>query len=122
MLGFLSRYAKIIVAIFALAMFGLTQTNWFQNANWVQILEGRLIDQRFERRGALPVDSNVLLVGIQTSSLSLDTLWPEEIEASEALRLMKGPWPWSRKIFAQLLEKLMASGAKVVAFDFMFKG
>ncbi|MDB6024146.1 MAG: hypothetical protein JWM68_369 [Verrucomicrobiales bacterium] len=122
MLGFLSRYAKIIVAIFALTMFGFTQTERFQSADSVQKFEGLLIDQRFQYRGILPADPNIELIGIQTSSLSLDTLFPEEIEASEALRLMKRPWPWNRKIYSMLLEKLMDSGAKVVAFDFFFKG
>ncbi len=122
MLGFLNRYAKLIVAIFALAMFGITQTDWFQDAYWVQKFEGILIDQRFQWRGPLAVDPNIQLIGIQNTSLSLDALAPEEIEASEALKLMKQPWPWNRKIYAMLLEKLMESGAKVVAFDFVFKG
>ena len=122
MLGFLNRYAKIVVAIFALAMFWITQTDWFTDAYWVQKFEGILIDQRFQIRGPLPVDPNIQLIGIQNTSLSLDALAPEEIEASEALKLMKQPWPWNRKIYALLLEKLMHAGAKVVAFDFVFKG
>jgi adenylate cyclase len=50
----------------------------------------------------------------------LDTLSSNEITASPALQLMLEPWPWDRSVYAAILEKLMAAGAKVVMFDFVF--
>src|SRR5439155_10080077 len=50
----------------------------------------------------------------------LDTLSTNEIAASPALQLMQQPWPWDRRVYAAVLEKLMDAGAKVVVFDFVF--
>ena len=52
-------------------------------------------------------------------SHTLDLLWPEEIEASPTLPLMKHKC-WSREIYAAVLNRLAEAGAKVVAFDLMF--
>lgn len=122
MLGFLTRYAKVIVAVFAVAVFAVTQSDWFKNNRSLAEFEGILLDRRCRLRGARPADPNIQIVGIGSSSLDLSTLSPEEIQASEALRLMNNPFPWDRKVYAILLEKLIAAGAKVVVFDFVFKG
>jgi adenylate cyclase len=121
MLGFLSRYAKVIVAVFALAMFGITQTDWFRSSPQVVKTEGNLIDRRYLLRGFRAADQDIQIIGIEGSSLTLDALSQEEIESSEALRLMNNPFPWDRRIYALLLDKLMAAGAKGVVFDFVFK-
>ena len=67
--------------------------------------------------------TDVAFLGIDDASLSLDGLWPEEIEASPALRLMhegKGQWNWSREVQALVLDRLVAAGAKLVIFDMVF--
>jgi adenylate cyclase len=33
---------------------------------------------------------------------------------------MQQPWPWDRRVYAAILDKLMNAGAKVVMFDFVF--
>src|SRR4051812_16833868 len=109
MLGFLSRYAKVIVATFALAMFWITQTDWFKTYAPSQKLEGISIDDRYRLRGERPSHPDIKILGLQTSTLSLNAIPPEQIEASEALRLMKKPFPWDRKIYALALEKLMTA-------------
>ena len=67
--------------------------------------------------------TDVTFLGIDDASLSLDGLWPEEIDASPALRLMhegRGAWNWSREVQALLLDRLTAAGAKLVIFDLVF--
>jgi len=50
-----------------------------------------------------------------------DEVWPEEMEDSEALQLIAGSqFPWSRKIYALVAERLIESGARLVIFDFIF--
>lgn len=103
-------------------VFGAAQSPWLTKSDiWLRT-EGLQIDRRYQMRGQRPPHPDIKLVGIQGSSLSLDTLAPEEIAASEALRLMQEPWPWDRRVYAAVLEKMMAAGAKVVVFDFVFAG
>ncbi len=64
-----------------------------------------------------------MFLGIDDASLRLDGLWPEEIAASPALKMMsegKGPLNFSREVYALLLDRLMTAGARVVVFDMIF--
>ena len=67
--------------------------------------------------------SDMVFLGLDDATLKLDGLWPEEIEASPALRLISqgtGAWYWSREVYALLLDRLMAAGARLVIFDIVF--
>jgi adenylate cyclase len=67
-----------------------------------------------------PLRPDLVFLGIDNASLSLDSLWPEEIAASPALKLIsdaKGAWNWSREVYALVLERLVNAGARVVLFD-----
>jgi adenylate cyclase len=126
MVKFLSQYSRWIIAAMGFLVFGLTQTQWLTSLALWQKDEGELIDNRYLLRGQrlpdpeLP-DPDVALVGIQNSSVKIDDqLSPEEIAASPTLQLMQHPWPWDRRVYAAVLDKLMNSGAKVVMFDFVF--
>ncbi|MGO8765366.1 MAG: CHASE2 domain-containing protein [Limisphaerales bacterium] len=117
---FLSKYAKWIIAAFGLLVFGVTETDWLQSLTLWQRPEGISIDFRYALRGAKNPDPNIQLVGLETSSFQLDELSSNEIAASPTLQLMLQPWPWDRRVYAAILDKLMSSGAKVVVFDFVF--
>jgi len=120
MVKFLSQYSKWIIAVFGFLVFGLSQTQWVQHSDLWQTVEGKLIDRRYSNRPGQPPDPNILLVGIQNSSLKIDdSLSPEEITNSPTLQFMEHPWPWDRRVYAAVLEKLMNAGAKVVMFDFV---
>ncbi|MGA2029282.1 MAG: CHASE2 domain-containing protein, partial [Verrucomicrobiota bacterium] len=120
MLKFVIRHTQWIIALFGFLVFGLTQTEWLTNSALWQKANGALIDRRYLQRSEKLPDSNIKLVGIEDSSINLDTLAPEEIAASPTLQLMQQPWPWDRSVYAAVLEKLMKAGAKVVTFDFVF--
>lgn len=66
-------------------------------------LENKSIDFRFKQRGARAVDPRIVVVVIDEPSI-------QEV----------GRWPWPRKIHGQLLERLYAAGASVVAIDSLF--
>src|SRR3984885_3720770 len=120
MFRFLVNRAKWIITIAGICIFALTQTDWLNTLQIWQRAEGMLIDNRYLLRGSRPPDPQIKLVGLETSSFKLDTLAPEEIAASPTLQLMQQPWPWDRKVYAAILEKLMAAHAKIVIFDFVF--
>ncbi|MBW8864178.1 MAG: CHASE2 domain-containing protein, partial [Verrucomicrobia bacterium] len=120
MVRFLIHRPKWIVVIVGVLVFWLTQTEWLKTVQLWQHAEGKLLDNRYLLRGQRPADSRIKLIGLGTSSLKLDSLAPEEIAASPTLQLMQQPWPWDRRVYAAVLEKLMSAGAKVVVFDFVF--
>jgi len=120
MLRFFIHRPKWIVAIVGLLIFWLARSDWLTGSHLWQQGEGILIDRRYQLRGQDLPDPNIQLIGLGTSSFKLDTLAPEEIAASPTLQKMQQPWPWDRSVYAAILEKLMAAGAKVVLFDFVF--
>ena len=114
MFKFLILRPKWMVVAVGVLAFWLTQKDWLTASHLWQKAEGTLIDRRYLLRGEDLPDPNVKLVGLGTSSFKLDTLAPEEIAASPTLQLMQHPWPWDRRVYAAILEKLMGAGAKVV--------
>ncbi len=75
---------------------------------------------RREGRKTTPRGDFVFLA-IDQSTLQLPQLTPEELANNRALQLIsERPYPWSREVWALLLDKLFASGARLVIFDLVF--
>jgi len=72
------------------------------------------------RKTAPPRD--FVFLGLDQSTLQLPPRTPEEIAAgNRAFELMTArPWPWSREVWALLLDRLFAAGARLVVFDLLF--
>lgn len=71
--------------------------------NFFNILELKTVDVRMQLRGVRPPSGDVAIAVIDEKSIN-----------------QLGRWPWSRAIFAQLVNKLSEAGAKVIAFDVIF--
>ena len=68
-----------------------------------------------------PAPPNFVFLGIDQSTLQLPPLAAEEIAGNRAFQLMtEKPFPWSREVWALLLDRLFAAGARVVMFDMIF--
>src|SRR5689334_2847697 len=53
--------------------------------------------------------------------MQLDAVGPEEAAGNRALELMmQRPYPWSREVWALLLDKLFGAGARLVIFDIVY--
>ena len=103
---------------------------------WYEITTQEPRDNSLLQRGELTADDSLrkyghpavlrpdmVFIGIDNATLNLDGLWPDEIEASPALKLIsqaKGAWNWSREVYALLLDRLVSAGAKLVIFDEVF--
>src|SRR5205085_300350 len=75
---------------------------------------------RREGRKTTPPRDFVFL-GIDQSTLQPPPFTKEELAGNQALELMtERPFPWSREVWALLLDKLFAAGARVVMFDLLF--
>ena len=68
-----------------------------------------------------PARDDFVYLGIDQSSLELNVVGEEEIAGNRAFQLMtERPFPWSREVWALLLDRLFAAGARVVMFDMIF--
>ncbi len=63
----------------------------------------------------------LVFLGIDQSTLELPPFEPGELANNRALQLMtERPFPWSREVWALLLDRLFAAGARAVMFDMIF--
>ena len=68
-----------------------------------------------------PAPSDFVFLGIDQSTLQMPPLAPEELAGNRAFQLMtEKPFPWSREVWALLLDRLFSAGARVVIFDMIF--
>jgi adenylate cyclase len=75
--------------------------------------------RREGRKTAAPTD--FVFLGLDQSTLQLPPLTPDEIANNRAFQLMtERPFPWSREVWALLLDRLFAAGARLVVFDLIF--
>src|SRR5881409_2276254 len=75
---------------------------------------------RREGRKTIPPRDFVFL-GLDQSTLQLPPMTAEEIASNRAFQLLtERPYPWSREVWALLLDRLFAAGARLVLFDLIF--
>lgn len=89
---------------------------------WVGILNrGESYVQDFLMKAtASETDPELILLGLDEESLTLNAVEPSEIAESRALQLMAEGYPWSREVYALAIDRLMEAGARVVIFDLAF--
>ena len=88
----------------------------------LQIMEWELQDFIHSHATPAPMRGDLVILGVDDASLEVSSAFPEDLEASPTLRKMKEPWPWSRAVYADAVERILASGAKAVVLDFAFTG
>ncbi len=67
----------------------------------------------------LGVDTNLVFIGITQPSYG-EVLMDDDIKENPAAAPLTNSFPWSRNIWGEAIEKLVAAGAKVVGLDFIF--
>jgi adenylate cyclase len=75
---------------------------WASQSTLLRNLEAKALDLRFHLRGVKQPGAPVILVAIDDRSIA-------EL----------GRWPWSRRRFAEVVQRLHAASAKVIAFDLL---
>ena len=120
----LGRYRLLILALICVFWTGLILLGHFfsdvpfLSAPWrgEQGFEDLL--RKEGRKTAAPRD--FVFLGLDQSTLQLPPLSAEEIAGNRAFQLMtERPFPWSREVWALLLDRLIGAGARVVMFDFL---
>jgi adenylate cyclase len=87
-----------------------------------QLLEWKVYDFIHSFGVKTPADPEVVVLGIDEASLSLEdsSAFPEDIAGSRPLQLMDEVYPWSREVYAHMIERLVEGGARTVVIDLMF--
>ncbi len=68
-----------------------------------------------------PTREDFVFLGIDQTSLEMPPLAQEEVADNRAFQLMKEhSFPWSRELWALLLDRLFSAGARLVTFDMVF--
>src|SRR5258708_6685285 len=67
-----------------------------------------------------PVDPRLVLIGIDRPLYEASDFGEEVLQSAPILRELQKTFPWSRAVWAELIEKLAAAGAKVIVFDLVF--
>jgi len=101
--------------IISLAMF---RNVIFADSIWAGETNFRDAVERKARR--TKVHDDFVFLGLDEASKQLDQISPEEEESSPALKKMRQGFPWSRAVYAQLIDQLCDAGARVVIFDIIF--
>jgi len=103
----------VIIAVHFFPSFPFVSATWRQEQNYENFL------QREGRKTATRPD--FVFLGIDQSTLELAPLLPGEVTDNRALQLMtERPFPWSREVWALLLDRLFGAGARLVMFDLLF--
>ena len=64
---------------------------------------------------------DLVFVGIDQESFEFQPFNPEQVANNRALQLMAAkPFPWSREVWALVMDRLFAAGARLIMFDIVF--
>ncbi|MBI5526507.1 MAG: adenylate/guanylate cyclase domain-containing protein [Deltaproteobacteria bacterium] len=71
--------------------------------DFLDLVEMKVLDSKLNVRGKMPHSERVVILAADEKSMGTF-----------------GQWPWSHKVFADIMEKLTAAGVKVVGFDIIY--
>src|SRR5690242_16545803 len=87
----------------------------------LQKLEFYTQDLRTRYGEKTPVDSRLVLIGIDRASYASD-FSETELKSDPTLQLLGRNFPWSRAVWAGLIQRLADAGAKAIVLDLVFAG
>lgn len=123
-MNWLARYRRSVVAAICALCTGIVVLGHvfpslpFLSGIWEQEQSFEDFLQREGRKAK--THPEFVFLGVDQSTLELPPPTPEEIASSRGTQLLtERPYPWSREIWALLLDRLFAAGARGVIFDFV---
>jgi adenylate cyclase len=116
-----ARRAFIVTGICALctALFAIL---WWRGSPPLRHLESYAEDLQVRLGRKTPFDDRLTLVGIDQQVYAPTDFSEKQIQEEPTLALIQQNFPWSRAVWARLIQKLGDAGAKVIVFDLVFAG
>src|SRR5437868_909804 len=95
----------ILVTLVALIIYAYTETSGRNAAGlrFIENIEARSLDARFNLRGRRPHDDNIVVIGLDETTLQ-----------------KVGAFPIPRNAYAKMVDQLAKDGAKIIVFDANF--
>ncbi len=120
----LGRHRRLVLALICVVCTGviilaaLFRNVIFADSIWANETSFRDALERKARRTR--VHEEFVFLGLDEASKQLDQVSPEEISSSPALQKMREAFPWSRAVYADLINQLCEAGARLIIFDLTF--
>jgi adenylate cyclase len=114
-----TKRALVVLAICAVCTTALTLL-WMHHFVPLQEMEFWAQDQQTRLGRFTPKDERLVLIGIDKPVYPPTDFSEEEFQREPLLRDLQKNFPWSRVVWARLIEKLADAGAKVIVFDLVF--
>ncbi len=89
-------------------------------ANYILTIDRSLGDDALYSPGNPVPREELVFLGIDEESMTMQGMEPELIASEPNLHRMSQRFPWDRRVYADVLEKLFAAGAKLVVIDLVF--
>jgi adenylate cyclase len=93
---------------------------WFRGFTPLRHLESYAEDLQVRAGRKTPFDDRLVLIGIDQQVYDPADFSEKEVQQEPALGLIQQNFPWSRAVWARLIQKLGDAGAKVIVFDLVF--
>ena len=121
-IGFSAR-ARILTASVATLLAALLWGGWGLRLSKVaHDFEKRSQDRMRNQLEPTPEREDFVFLGVDDPTGDLSALEPEEIERSEALQAMSLPYPWNRRVWAEVTRRLGEADARLILIDIYFPG
>lgn len=114
-----TKHALVVLAICTVCtlLFGVL---WKRGFPPLKSLEFYTQDLQVREGRKTPMDDRLVLIGVDKQVYGPTDFNQEEVKAEPTLALLQQNFPWSRAVWARLIQKLGDAGAKVMVFDFVF--
>lgn len=86
------------------------------NIGVVNLLERQVQSLFFELRGPVEAPENIVILAIDEDSLTQGEYYSEDPERYASLQPIES-WPWQRRAYARVIDRLMEAGAASVSID-----
>ena len=113
------RRATVIFGLCALITAVFLLLHWQGFVPPLNEVENYFQDWFAQRGRYTPMDPRLVLIGIDRVSYAQDIL-ESEAQSDPVQAALRANFPWSRAVWAALIEKLSNAGAKVIAIDLVF--
>jgi adenylate cyclase len=113
-----TKRALVVLAICAVCTATLVIL-WARGSKPLQDLEWSVEDRQMRAGRKTPMDDRLVFISIDKPLYDAD-FNDDEIKQEPVLRYLRSNYPWSRAVWARLIEKLVDAGAKVIVLDIVF--